>query len=77
MRGDPWWAQPLLVFTILASFVAYATWAAFQNAYYEWGPYLSPFYSPLLFGDSPHAWFGPKPAAFPSWLPFSPAPLMR
>ncbi|HMP15568.1 MAG TPA: hypothetical protein PKD72_00970, partial [Gemmatales bacterium] len=34
---------------------------------------LSPFYSPELWGDSPHAWFGPKPAWWPSWLPFSPA----
>ena len=33
---------------------------------------LSPFYSPELFG-SPHAWFGPKPAFLPAWLPFSPA----
>ena len=38
-----------------SAFLAYATWAAFQNANYEFGPYLSPFYSPLLFGDSPHA----------------------
>jgi hypothetical protein len=76
MRGDPWWAQPLLVFVILTGFLAYATWAAFQNAYYESGPYLSPFYAPLLFGDSPHAWFGPKPAAIPDWLPFSPALLI-
>ena len=38
--------------------------------------YLSPFYSPELFGDSPHAWFGPKPAWWPGWLPFSPALLI-
>jgi hypothetical protein len=24
---------------------------------------LSPFYSPEIFGDSPHSWFGPRPAA--------------
>jgi hypothetical protein len=76
MRRDAWWVQPLVVFIILASFVAYATWAAFQNAYYEYGNYLSPFYSPVLFGDSPHAWFGPKPAWWPGWLPFSPALLI-
>ena len=40
------------------------------------GPYLSPFYSPELFGDSPHAWFGPKPAWWPGALPFSPALLI-
>ena len=76
MRRDAWWLQPVVVFTILASFVAYATWAAFQNAYYAHGPYLSPFYSPELFGSSPHAWFGPRPAAWPTWLPFSPALLI-
>jgi hypothetical protein len=76
MRRDAWWVQPLVVFIILASFVAYATWAAFQNAYYEYGNYLSPFYSPLLFADSPHAWFGPKPGWWPGWLPFSPALLI-
>src|SRR5262245_20170602 len=76
MRRDAWWLQPLVVFVILGSFVAYATWAAFQNAHYTFGPYLSPFYSPVLFGDSPHAWFGPKPGWWPSLLPFSPALLI-
>ena len=76
MRRDAWWAQPVVVFTILASFVVYATWAAFQNAHYTYGPYLSPFYSPELFGDSPHAWLGPKPSWWPALLPFSPALLI-
>jgi hypothetical protein len=58
------------------SFVVYATWAAFQGEHYVYGPYLSPFYSPELFGDSPHAWFGGKPVAWPGWLPFSPALLI-
>ena len=62
MRRDAWWAQPLLTFTVLGGFVVYATWAAFQGEHYEFGPYLSPFYSPLLFGEGPHSWFGPKPA---------------
>src|SRR5215210_5149140 len=76
MRRDAWWVQPAVVFVILASFVVYATWAAFQNAHYEYGNYLSPFYSPLLFGDSPHAWLGAKPSRWPSWLPFSAALLI-
>lgn len=75
-RRDAWWVQPAVVFVILASFVVYATWAAFQNAHYTYGPYLSPFYSPEIFGDSPHAWFGPKPGWWPGWLPFSPALLI-
>ncbi len=73
MRRDAWWIQPAVVFVILSSFLAYATWAAFQNAHYEYGNYLSPFYSPLIFGDSPGSWFGPKPGWWPALLPFSPA----
>ena len=65
-RRDAWWVQPLVVLLVLGSFVVYATWAAFQGAHYTCGPYLSPFYSPELFGDSPHAWFGPKPAWWPA-----------
>jgi hypothetical protein len=76
LRSDAWWIQPAVVFLVLSSFVVYATWAAFQNAHYTAGPYLSPFYSPEIFGDSPHAWFGPKPGWWPGWLPFSPALLI-
>jgi hypothetical protein len=75
-RRDAWWIAPLVVFTILTFFVTYATWAAFQNAHYTYGNYLSPFYSPELFGTSHHAWFGPPPAWLPSWLPWSPALLI-
>jgi hypothetical protein len=73
MRRDAWWIQPAIVFTVFTAFIVYATWAAFQNAYYTSGPYLSPFYSPEFFGSSPHAWFGPQPGWWPGWLPFSPA----
>lgn len=76
MRKDAWWVQPTLVFLGLSAFVVYSTWAAFQGTNYTSGPYLSPFYSPELFGSSPHAWFGPKPTAWPNWLPFSPALLI-
>ena len=77
MRRDAWWVQPLVVFIILGSFLVYATWAAMQNKYYAWGNYLSPFYSPLLFSDSPHAWIhGGRPSWIPSFLPFSPALLI-
>src|SRR5215472_8153886 len=76
MRRDAWWVQPAVVAVLLTAFIVYATWAAFQNAHYRFGPYLSPFYSPELFGDPATAWFGAKPAAWPSWLPFSPALLI-
>lgn len=72
-RRDRWWVQPVAVFLGLSAFIVYSTWAAFQGAHYSFGPYLSPFYSPELFGDSPHAWFGPTPGWLPSWLPYSPA----
>jgi hypothetical protein len=75
-RRDAWWALPGVISVLLVSFVVYATWAAFQNAHYFYGPYLSPFYSPEIWGDSPHALFGPKPAWWPGWLPFSPALLI-
>lgn len=65
MREDAWWLPSLLTFLGLSSFLIYATWAALQNEHYAYGNYLSPMYAPLLFGDSPHAWFGPTP----SWMP--------
>ncbi|MGH7956855.1 MAG: succinate dehydrogenase [Opitutaceae bacterium] len=75
-RKDAWWVQPVVVFAGLSAFVIYSTWAAFQGRNYHFGPYLSPFYSPELWGESPHAWFGPKPGWWPSWLLFSPALLI-
>ena len=75
-RRDAWWVQPLVVFVGLSTFVVYSTWAAFQGTHYHSGPYISPFYSPELVGDSPHALLGPKPGWWPSWLPFSPALLI-
>src|SRR5437773_2647733 len=76
MRRDAWWAKPTLVFVGLSAFVIYSTWAAFQGVHYCSGPYVSPFYSPEIFGSSPHSWFGPKPGWWPGWLPFSPALLI-
>lgn len=60
-RKDSWWIQPLVVFLGLSAFIVYTTWAALQGNYYAHGPYLSPLYSPEIFADSPHNWFGPKP----------------
>ena len=75
-RRDWWWIDAMLVVTVLGGFVIYATWAAFQNEHYTYGPYLSPFYSPEIWGDSPHAWLGPRPDWWPALLPFSPALLI-
>ncbi len=61
LRQDAWWVVPLLTVIGLGGFGIYATWAALQGKNYEWGPYLSPFYSPLILAD---------------WWPFSPAILI-
>ena len=78
MRRDAWWVQPLVTFAVLGAFVVYATWAALQGGHYEYGPYLSPLYSPLLFGAGPHSWFGEwaRPAWWPVVIPFSAAVLI-
>ena len=57
-RTDNWWAQPLAQAIGLGVLGLYANWAAFQGKHYEYGHYLSPFYSPLF---------------KPSWWPISPA----
>ena len=67
-RGDRWWIQPLAVFLALSAFIVYATWAAFQGQHFRFGPYISPFYSPELFGDPREGWFGSKPGWIPAWV---------
>ena len=77
-RRDAWWVQSALTFLGLTAFIVYSTWAGYQNAHYDFGPYLSPMYSPLLFGPSPHSWFGGPavPAWWPPFLHFSGAALI-
>ena len=75
-RTDAWWVQPAVTFVVFSTFIVYATWAAYQGANYHFGSYLSPFYSPELFGSSPHAIFGPQPAWWPAAVRFSPASLI-
>src|SRR5688572_27298083 len=69
MRRDLWWVQPLLVFLGFSTFIVYSTWRAFEAEHFVAGPYLSPFFSPLIFDHhaevSSHAWFG----SFPEWWP--------
>ena len=66
MRKDAWWAGPLATFIVLTSFIAYATFRAFENKYYLHQGYLSPLYSPLFpteqFGFS---WFTPAMLILP------------
>jgi hypothetical protein len=64
-RRDRWWVSPLLVAGGLTLFGVYSFWAALQNAHYQWGPYLSPFYSPLI---TPEGW-PISPAFLILWAP--------
>jgi len=85
LRTDNWWGGPGLTLVVFCTFIVYTTWAALQGDHYYHEPYLSPFYSPVLFtepnslahGGAPSwmAWFG----SWPSWLrfvPLSPAVLI-
>src|ERR1700747_1458293 len=60
LRRDVWWAETIPVVLLLGGFGVYATLRAFEGRYYEWGPYLSPFYSPLI--DENHRWWKLSPA---------------
>jgi hypothetical protein len=67
LRRDAWWTEILPAALLLGAFGIYATFRAFEGAYYTWGPYLSPFYSPLI--DPQHHFWPWSPAllilAFP------------
>jgi hypothetical protein len=60
LRKDAWWLENLPVIVVLGGFGLYATLRAFEGKFYEWGPYLSPFYSPLI--DANHHWWKLSPA---------------
>jgi hypothetical protein len=60
LRRDAWWVEILPVIVVLGGFGLYATLRAFEGKFYEWGPYLSPFYSPLI--DANHRWWKFSPA---------------
>ncbi len=64
-RKDNWWIGPLAVGIGLLIFGIYSTWAAWQGDHYQWGPYLSPFYSPLFILD----WWPVSPAFLILWVP--------
>jgi len=71
-RRDQWWTTPAVVSAVFLSFIVYATWAAFQGNHYHYTKdgrdYLSPFYSPELWGDPEHAWFGGRPSWWPAFV---------
>ena len=80
-RRDMWWIEPLSFITLIVVCFGYLTWAALQGNHYELAGtgYLSPAYSPVLWGDSHHAWIGttkPSWLPWPSFITFSPALLI-
>jgi hypothetical protein len=64
-RRDMWWLEPALVGLGFLAFIIYGTWRAFENDYYVYGSYLSPFYSPRI--DLP--WWQFSPAFLVLWIP--------
>jgi hypothetical protein len=71
LRKDAWWFGPAVTFVVLTGFIVYATFRAFENNFFTYGPYLSPFYSPFIetsgFGIpvlSPAMLILPGPASF-------------
>jgi hypothetical protein len=68
VRRDTWWLEPFLVVVGLGAFVVYTTLSAVVwDSYFEYGPYLSPFYEPLLRFD----WWKFSPAILILWIPLA------
>src|SRR6266699_5128701 len=59
-RTGSWWSQIIPVVVGFGGFSVYATFRAFEGAFFQWGPYLSPFYSPLI--DVHHKYWPYSPA---------------
>jgi hypothetical protein len=60
LRHDAWWVEIIPIVLVMGGFSVYATLRAFEGRFFEWGPYLSPFYSPLI--DRHHRWWPYSPA---------------
>jgi hypothetical protein len=78
LRRDPWWRSPLVTVVVLAGFVVYSTWAAFQNADYYVGAamhrdLISPFYSPCIAASCVP---GARGGLYATWWTISPAILV-
>src|SRR4051812_26842172 len=62
-RTDGWWVGPGITFAVFSTFIVYTTWAALQGNHYYNDPYLSPFYSPLIFVEPNSLAHGGAPVA--------------
>jgi len=75
LRRDKWWRAPTATVAFLTAFVAYSTWAAFQNANYYVGAaahrdLISPFYSPCVAASCVP---GARGGLYLTWWMISPA----
>ena len=75
LRKDAWWRAPAVTVAFLSAFLAYATWAAFQNANYYVGAaahrdLISPFYSPCVAASCVP---GARGGLYLTWWEISPA----
>ncbi len=70
-RQDNWWIEPLFTVLSLGLFGIYAFWVAWNRQHFEYGPYISPFYSIPIPGV--HArdldWLAISPAFLVLWIP--------
>ena len=78
LRQDRWWVGPAVTVGVFTLFVAYSTWAAFQNGDYYVGAsqgrnLLSPFYSPCIANQCVA---GSHPGLVFHWWNLSPALLI-
>lgn len=61
-----WWVAPATYFVVLTAFVIYSVWSViFAHSGYVAGPYLSPFYSPVI---NP-SWWPLSSAILVAWVP--------
>lgn len=82
LRTDAWWVQPVITVTVLLAFIVYATWRAFEGAFYFVDhtvakgvvELISPFYSPCLASSCGEASMLGQP--FGDWWRLSPALLI-
>jgi hypothetical protein len=66
-RDKPWWLLPATVVAVLGGFTVYSVWTAFlSGGVNQAGPYLSPFYSPLIWATGPIT-----PALWVLWSPLA------